>query len=143
MSRFSSILGLFFILLFAACSNLPEPIRVGKDNCSFCKMTISDVRFGVELVTQKGKVIKYDEIHCMLEALNSGEMQMEMIREIYFTDFCGKHLLIPSKNAFLLSSDALKSPMGGNIAVFSSNDSLLITLQKVKGKQVLWEDIFH
>lgn len=143
MTRFSSILGLLSILLVAACSNLPEPIRVGKDNCSFCKMTISDVRFGAELVTQKGKVFKYDEIHCLLGAFNSGEISEDMMREIYFTDFCGKHLLIPSKKAFLLSSEALKSPMGGNIAVFSSNDSLLITLQKVKGKQVLWEDIFH
>lgn len=143
MSRLSNLLVLIFTFLFAACSNLPEPIRVGKDNCCYCKMTISDVRFGVELITQKGKVYKYDEIHCFLEAINSGEIGMEMIREIYFTDFCGKHLLIPSKTAFLLSSDALKSPMGGNIAVFSSNDSLLITLQKMKGKQVLWEDIFQ
>jgi len=47
------------LLSFSSCSTQPEPIKVGVDNCYLCKMTISDVRYGAELVYKKGNNIKF------------------------------------------------------------------------------------
>ncbi len=134
---------LFLAFHLVSCNYQPQEIKIGKDNCSFCKMTISNVRFGVEAITKKGKIFKYDEVHCLLGAINEGELVKNSIREIYLSDFCGNHQLIKSSNSFLLSSEELKSPMGGNIAVFSSKDSLLAMMQKVKGQQVVWSELFR
>ena len=50
----------FFLYLscFQSCNAGPVPIKPGKDNCQFCKMTISDIRFGAEIITAKGKNIQ-------------------------------------------------------------------------------------
>ena len=139
-------LKLFLFVLFfplASCQPEPKKIRVGKDTCAFCKMTVSDVRFGAEVITKKGKIFKYDDIHCLLSDVEKGNLIKGNIHEIYFTDFCGKHSLINSQIAFLLTGDELKSPMGGNIAAFSVNDSLRVTLQKIKGKEIYWQELFR
>ena len=64
------IFGLISIGL-SSCSTEPEPIRIGKDNCQFCKMTISDKRFGAEIVTKKSKIFKFDDQHCLFYYMNS------------------------------------------------------------------------
>jgi len=138
----------FFIMFFAvsligACKIEPVQINLGKDDCSFCKMTISNARFAAEILTPKGKVYKYDDLHCLLSAVEKGDISKDNIHEIYLTDFSGKHELVNAKAAYFIMSEDLKSPMGGNIAAFSSKDSLLTTLQKVTGKQVLWEFLYH
>ena len=50
------MLGFLGLMSFTSCSAGPEPIRYGQDNCHHCKMTLTDKRFGAEIVTQKGKV---------------------------------------------------------------------------------------
>src|SRR5215203_1996100 len=45
-----------FCMMAVSCNASPEAIRIGKDNCTFCKMTISDARYGAEIVTAKGKI---------------------------------------------------------------------------------------
>ena len=56
------IFGLLTLSL-SSCSTAPQPIRIGQDNCDFCKMTISDNRFGAEIITKKGKVYIFDDEH--------------------------------------------------------------------------------
>ncbi|MDX1911017.1 MAG: hypothetical protein SFV22_06010, partial [Saprospiraceae bacterium] len=53
-------------LNMVACSTGPEPIRYGQDNCHACKMTLTDRRFGAEIVTKKGKVYKFDDLNCLM-----------------------------------------------------------------------------
>ena len=61
----SLVLGAILVL-FQQCTQEPEPLVYGKDVCQFCKMTLMDHKFGAELVTNKGKVYKFDDINCML-----------------------------------------------------------------------------
>ena len=73
------------------CSSGPQPLRAGKDNCDFCKMTISDSRFGAEIITKKNKAYKFDDAHCLINFLNSKEVEKKDIAEIYFADFSPPH----------------------------------------------------
>jgi len=129
------------ILSIPGCAVEPEPIKIGSDNCHYCKMIISDNKFGAEVVTLKGKVFKYDESHCLFAEITEGGIDRSIIKDIYFTDFCKGHGLIKGPNGFYLKSDELKGPMGGNIAAFSSNDSLNSYLKQLNGEQVNWNQL--
>lgn len=128
-------------LLFSSCSTGPDPIKIGSDNCHYCKMTISDNKFGAEVITQKGKIFKYDELHCLLAEIEEENTDVTKIKDVYFTDFCKGHGLTIAPNSFYLSSDKVKGPMGGNVAVFSCRDSLLSYKGQFGGEEIAFGDI--
>jgi copper chaperone NosL len=45
------------------------------------------------------------------------------------------------EKAIFLQSPNLKSPMNGNIAAFSNEDSLINLLPTFKGNKISWEDM--
>ena len=128
-------------LSLGGCSTQPQPLRIGLDNCDFCKMTISDNRFGAEIVTKKGKVFKFDDEHCIVAFLNSKKVAQQDIAGIYFTDFNTPNQLINVEKAFFLQSPALKSPMNGNVAAFSNEESLQKIFQQLNGNKISWEEM--
>lgn len=134
------IIGLLTLSL-SGCSTNPQPIRIGQDNCDFCKMTISDNRFGAEIVTKKSKIYKFDDEHCIVGFLNSKNLSHDEIAGIYFTNFNDPHQLINVEQAIFLQSPKLKSPMNGNIAAFTNEDSLETTYSKFDGNKISWEDM--
>jgi copper chaperone NosL len=127
------------LLLFSlnSCNTNPQALKIGSDNCAFCKMVISDNRFGGEIVTPKGKIYKFDDIQCILAFVKS---ETESFKEasFYFTDFDTKHELLKSSESFLLQSDKLKAPMNGNMAAFSSRQNLEQALTTLSGQEVKW-----
>jgi len=128
-------------LTLGSCSTDPQPIRIGQDNCDFCKMTISDKRFGAEVVTKKGKIYKFDDGFCMLSFLRSKKVAPAEIGEVYYTNFLSPNDLINVKKAYFLQSPALKSPMNGNIAAFTNEDSLHNMISTYYGNKISWEDM--
>ncbi len=132
---------LLFLIPFASCSSGPQPIKPGQDGCASCKMTISDVKFGAEIITQKGKAFKFDDVHCMLAFIREEKMSFGDIREVYFTNFDDPHQLIPSAKALLIHSEELRSPMGGNIAAFDNPETMDAVSRKVNGETKQWEDL--
>jgi len=131
----------FFMMSLSSCRTGPEPIKTGIDNCYFCKMTISDVRFGAELVTTKGKVYKFDDMHCILSYLKTNDVEPGNIKDYYVTNYSGTHQLINVNTALLLKSDELRSPMGGNAAAFDNKDSLATVQKRFPGNTVAWNDL--
>ena len=129
------------IISFSGCSTSPTPIRIGQDNCDFCKMTISDNRFGAEIITKKSKVYKFDDAHCITAFLHDKKISPDEIAGVYFTDFNKPHELVNVKQVHLLQSPNLKSPMGGNIAAFSNEDSLVKILPVFPGNKISWENM--
>jgi copper chaperone NosL len=53
------------LLLGACAAPGPRPIAYDRDVCAFCSMTVSDPRYGAELITVKGKVHTFDSIECL------------------------------------------------------------------------------
>jgi copper chaperone NosL len=135
-------LALLLLVFFSSCNAKPEPITIGKDDCFFCKMKISDNRFGAEFITKKGKTYKFDDIHCIVSLLQEKKFDRAEIKEIYLTDFSNGHSLIKATDAMLLKSDALRAPMGGNIASFSNADSIQFVSTEYKGSILHWDDVY-
>jgi copper chaperone NosL len=132
-----------FLISLTSCNAGPETLKVGVDNCHFCKMTISDVRFGAELVTKKGKIYKFDDTHCILDYLKTKEVESANIKNIYLSNYSGKHQLIDVKNAFLLQAAEFRSPMAGNIAAFDLRDSLAAVQKRFPGTIVSWNELMR
>jgi copper chaperone NosL len=135
-----AVLTILFSFL-ASCNPATEPIVIGKDNCASCKMTFTDVRFGGEILTKKGRVYKFDDTHCLVSFLKSNQVDSNTIKEIYLVDFTGSHSLLPAASAKLLNSSALRTPMNGNIAAFASVDSFSACIKNYGGEEVKWNDI--
>lgn len=134
-----AIMASLIMVFLMSCNTAPEKIKIGSDQCQFCKMSISDRRFGAEIITTKGKVLKFDEGHCMHQYLDA-HVNTE-VKTIYLSDFCGSNELIPKQKCRLLKSIDLKSPMGGNVAAFSIEDSIKSYAQKLNGTVISWEEM--
>jgi copper chaperone NosL len=125
----------------ASCSPGPQPIQFGKDACDFCKMTILDQRFGGEVITEKGKVYKFDDIHCITSFLKSGYSNKTKGAGIYLLNYNTPATFVTSGESFLLRSSGLHSPMGSNIAAFATEAGREQSKQQVNGENVQWNDI--
>jgi len=137
-----SVLTIFFMtLLISSCSATPVPIKPGTYNCQFCKMTISDVRYGAEIITTKGKPYKFDDPQCAMSFLKAHPDISQSLKEIYFSNFSGTHSLIPSASAFVLKSENLRAPMGGMYSVFSSMEELNKVKQEYPGSVMNWSEM--
>lgn len=133
------LLFLTLILLVASCSVEPQPLKVGVDACSFCKMGVADKHFGAELITKKGKIYKFDDLHCLIEFLKQEVIKKGDVQCMYTVDYEAPHVLIDLRKAFLLKSEDLRSPMGSNVAGFSTEKQLKSIMPSLKGELVLWE----
>lgn len=135
----NGIFGLTFILLLSSCEKSPEPISYGNDACDNCRMTISDPKFGAELITDKGKIYKFDSAECLVAF--EKEFKQEEINSGWVTNFSVAGEFIKTEDAFYLVSDKIKSPMGLNISAYSNKKSLEETHSKFDGKILNWKDV--
>lgn len=130
------------MLLIGSCNRKPQPIHYGSDACDFCRMVVTNRHFGGEVVTKKGKVYKFDDIHCELSFLQSHFIIKNDIADIYLVDFSVPDQFIKASESFLLKSEALRSPMGGNAAAFKSTDSITKFQRQFNGTVITWSKLY-
>jgi copper chaperone NosL len=135
------ILSTSILLLFISCSTEPEPLVYGTDICHFCKMTLMDKKFGAELVTQKGKVYKFDDMNCFLNFYNSGYEPVEDFKHKLVVDYANPSKLIDATNSFYLKSAAIRSPMNGEVAAFESKESMDTFKKEWKAIYLGWGEV--
>lgn len=126
---------------FSSCNSAPESIKYGTDNCYSCKMTISDLRFGAEITTRKGRVYKFDDSYCLLAYLKTKDLNESEISNIYITNFTGNHELLNVKKALIWQSNHLHGPMGGDLAASNGIDSIKKIKEQFPGNEIRWNEI--
>jgi len=132
---------LLLMFLSAGCTPEPEPIYFGRDLCTYCKMMISDSRFGGELVTNKGKVYKYDSVECLAASYINYTKENEDVHSLWVVDFNITEQLINAEQAIYLRNKDLRSPMGLDITAFT--DSLTAGKRQVSstGTLLSWKEV--
>ncbi len=133
----------FLMFTLMSCNSSPQPIKLGQDACSFCKMSIADKRFGAEIMTNKGKIFKFDDMHCIAGFIKSNEVAKSDIKEIWLVNYTEPHNFIPAQKAFLFESADLHSPMGGNIASFDDESKLNDVMKMMKGQPLTWNEFIN
>jgi len=132
---------LFSLLLMNSCNTGPHAIVPGKDNCYLCKMTITDPKYGAEILTKKGKVYKFDDVHCLLSFLQSKTLEDTQVKDIYLVDYTGTHSLIKVDESYLLQGDEIRGPMNGNIIAFKDKDSMKNLASQLKAVAISWQQL--
>ena len=120
-----TIITICLLVLCAACS-APEPrsIAYGTDQCAACKMNIEDKRFAAQAVFTTGKQMVFDAPECMLGwYLGTNNEERSKVHTLYVTDYINPTSFIKANDAEYAVGDMWESPMGMNVAAFSSNES--------------------
>ncbi|RYM35050.1 hypothetical protein ERX46_06660 [Brumimicrobium glaciale] len=133
------ILFVLLLGLFVGCSIEAKPITYGADACDFCKMSIVDQIHGAEIVTDKGKVYKFDAVECLIDYKNemSKEQPMLFLTNHYHTP----KELISAEGATFIISEKLPSPMGEFITAFASKTAAEEAQKELEGKLYTWEEL--
>lgn len=134
---------LFSSFFFVGCGSNPEPINYGKDECEFCRMQISDNRYGAELVTDKAKVHKFDSIECLIEYAMVKNFIGDANQKFLITDFATPESFINATNAFFVQNDNFRSPMGLNVSAFESEISRQKFVAESGGNLLNWVDVIE
>lgn len=126
-------LAILLSIIMLGCSTIPNEIAFGEDQCVYCRMTISNPKYGALLVTEKGRVRKYDATECMINDLHENEIVYQKLLVIA-NDQPKK--LIEAESSYFVISEVYKSPMGANLAAFESLGSVADSLESMQWSQV-------
>lgn len=117
MNKIAARIGTLCVLLLVSCGVKPEPIAFGEDHCTHCRMSIADPKFGAELVTDKGRVFKFDALECMVPYLQeNNDTEYAHILAITYDE---PGTLKPVADLKFAFSENYKSPMGGDLAALN------------------------
>ncbi|MCK0144760.1 nitrous oxide reductase accessory protein NosL [Arenibacter sp. F26102] len=131
---------IFLFLLFASsCGIGPQPIVYGSDGCHFCSMTIVDRQHAAEIVTDKGKVFKFDSTECMMNHVK--DLDQKQIALYLVNDFDQPGELINATKATYLISNRLPSPMGEFLTAFKTEKAAVDALMIYEGDLMTWEQL--
>jgi copper chaperone NosL len=108
-----------FLIFLAACnSGEIQPVTVESgDMCSFCKMAISEKQFAAEIIAEDEKVLKFDDLGCLLRYRQMAGNQLKPAAT-FVTDY-NLRQWIKAQNAFFVHSKSVKTPMNGGILAFA------------------------
>ncbi|MBJ6366701.1 nitrous oxide reductase accessory protein NosL [Snuella sedimenti] len=109
---------LILLPLLIGCNIKPQAIDYGNDACHFCRMTIVDKVHAAEIVTNKGKVYKFDASECMIHFLK--EFDTSQVALYLVNNYTQPESLIDATKATFLISKALPSPMGAFLTAFKN-----------------------
>ena len=140
---YNSIIIVAVALFSTSCSRKAEKINYGTDNCAECKMTIMDPHFGAEIVTKKGKIYKFDDIHCIAKFLERRGVEMSSIYRTFVVDY-NNYEFIKLNDAEFVVSSVYKSPMGGNAAAFKNKAEAEKKSAEIEGSKVTnWATLYN
>lgn len=138
----SILLAISFTL--SSCSSKPSPIVIGKDNCTFCKMVIMDLKYAGEIVTKKGKVYKFDDLHCLISFTKNHTGGTADFAHMLGSDYYQPANLIPVETSWFVRSGSISSPMGGQKVGFSDKAAAEKFSVSLDSAELLsWADIIE
>ncbi len=134
------VIAAFSIVLLTGCSNhKPDPLQLNIDMCDNCRMTIADGRFGAEIITKKGRVYKFDDLHCMQSFIK--EKTDGDINSFLVNDYSADNVLINATTAWYVQYKELRSPMGGNTAAYADKTTAEKLAAEHKLPTLSWEQL--
>lgn len=98
----------------------PRAIVEGQDSCDYCRMSISDVRFGTQLITTTGKIHTFDSVECLVgfaASLPAGTS----VSGIFVSDFRKAGTFVPAEEAVYVVDGRIESPMGRRVVAFAAS----------------------
>lgn len=139
----SPVFAIFISMFLFSCSLSAKPIAIdyGNDECTHCKMTIMDNKYGTEIITQKGKVFKFDSIECLVNYYHAKPEEQKKFKTFLITNFSKAPEFTDATKAFYLLSENLPSPMGENLTGFGDKAFAEKVKKEKSGKLLNWTQV--
>jgi len=131
--------GLLTSLMSCGSEVAPRPVKVNEDVCAACKMTIADLKFACESVTDKGKQYVFDDISCMINFVNNNKDVN--VKKMYVSNYLNDTEFLEVESAFFIQGGDVKSPMGGNTAAFKTAAEARQYAGQLNANVVAWKDL--
>jgi copper chaperone NosL len=132
---------LLCLTLFCSCNTDPRPLVIGKDECDFCKMPVVNTKFGAELITQKGKLYKFDDMICMMNFLENTMQKKQIIKNIFPVNYTNNQKFTDINQSVFLVSQNFRTPMNSGIAAFETQQEATLFLKDFPGKIITWDQL--
>jgi len=141
MKMLKHYLSIALLLLFMSCNVSPKAIAYGEDGCHFCRMTIVDKVHAAEIVTQKGKVYKFDATECMIHFM--GDFDTSEIALYLSNNYMEPEVLIDATQATFLISENIPSPMGAFLSAFKDKTDAKKVRKEKNGTLYSWSSLLE
>lgn len=126
-------------LAVGACGAIgPRAIALNEDQCGYCRMEITDARFGAQVVTRTGKVHVFDAVECLTAYLRAAEAGT--VRSTWVADAERPSEWVAAEDAGYLQGSDLRGPMG-RIVAFASPEAARAARATLGGTAVTWQVI--
>jgi len=127
-------------MLLAACSRGFDPVDYGKDACAHCRMTIVDHRYAAELVTEKGRAYKFDDLQCMRQLMAAEKPQGHSL--LFVESYLGQpNAPLDATKAVYLKHEFFATPMNGHYAAFASAADAQSFMDSLNIPALRWEEL--
>lgn len=129
------------VLASAACTggSGPRPIVLGEDSCAFCRMAITDVRYGGEVRTATGRVHTFDAVEC-LAGFVAAAGDSARFDGVWVSDFEGGPML-DARKALYVQGGSLHSPMGRQLTAFAPAHDPRDLVERYGGTVLRWQEV--
>lgn len=141
--NYQQIVFLCLLFLQLACSKNPEPIQYGNDECEFCRMRIMDNQYGAEIVTDKGKIYKFDSIECLINFSLKRNIIGDENQLFLVSDYSSPGAFINAKESFFIHNDNYPSPMGLNVSAFKIENDAENFISQNGGVKLSWMSVIE
>ncbi len=142
-SFIKSAIGIFLAVSFFSCASHPEPFVLGKDQCYHCKMAVVDLKYGGEIITDKGKVYKFDDLGCMINFIQADDVGASKMKQILVMDYSKSNELIDVKSAWFVVGESIHTPMNSHLIGFADNNAAQKFKKQNNGEVKEWVEILQ
>ncbi len=104
-------------------------------------MTLTDERYGGEIVTRTGKIYTFDAIECLAGFVAEGTLDSDQVHDFYVADYGSPRTLIRAADAHFLKSTQLLSPMGAGLTSFQREQDARGARDVFGGELMTWEEV--
>lgn len=139
--RMHTTVALSALVLVIGCDVKPEPFAYGKDLCEDCKMTIMEPHFGAEIITKKGRIFKFDDVHCAVNYIQKKKINPADIKQTLFIDYNNEAAFVEASTAHFVTSEKLNSPMNSNTAAFANKEAAAKKAAETNGTVKDWTEV--
>lgn len=133
-----AVIGL--LLLATACNQEPAEVHYDSDECAHCKMMITDEQFASQIVTDKGKALKFDAIECMAVYQRENADQFEGAI-LYVSNYNQPGNWLKVEEAQFVKSEVVNSPMGESLLAFPSKEEAQMHVSEWPGRLLEWAEV--
>ncbi len=126
------------VSLVACGGSAPRAIVLHEEQCNYCRMEISDARFGTEVITNTGKVHVFDSVECLAGFVRAAAPAT--LRAIWVTDAATAGRWVRADEAGYLLDSSLRGPMG-RVVAFASSVAATEAQARLGGTTLSWAAI--